>query len=367
MANIGEVAKFLDKTIPLSYQEHYDNCGLLIGDIEAACTGILVNLEITAAVIEEAIALGINLIVTHHPLIFKGLKKLTNTTETERLVATCIKNNIAVYSAHTNLDHMQFGVNKKIGEKLGFLDLSYNIINELENVLFKLEVMVPVTSADQVRFAMFNAGAGNIGNYSNASFNHIGLGSFEGNENSNPAVGEKGKLEWVKETMVTVLVEQHCLKHVLHAMKAAHPYEEVAYFCTALAQKNQTIGSGMHCALQNPIPIQQLLDKIKSAFNVPFIKHTPIIQQHVQRVGWCGGSGSFLIEKAKQIQLDVFITADLKYHQFFEAENKIVLVDMGHYESEQYTSEIIAEILQENFTTFAVLISKTTTNPVRYH
>lgn len=361
---IKDIVQFLESIAHPSLQESYDNCGLIVGNSETTFTKAIVCLDSVEAVVDEAIAKGANLIIAHHPIIFGGLKKLNGKNYVERSVIKAIQHNIAIYAIHTNLDNVQAGVNGKIAEKLGIQQAK--ILLPKLGLLSKLITYVPTENKENLLQALFEAGAGNIGNYSEASFSSEGLGSFKGNANSNPKIGAKGERTYVKEAKVEVLVENQLQNQVFRALLANHPYEEVAYEWIGLNNLHQNIGSGMIGILPEPMLIQDFFRMIQQNFKVPVIRHTPVLRNTVQRIAWCGGAGSFLIEQAKKQGADVFLTGDCKYHEFFDADNQLVIIDLGHYESEQYTSELLIEKLNKNFSNFAFLLTEINTNPVNY-
>lgn len=361
---IKELTSELEKFAPRIYQESYDNCGLLVGDANKEITGVLLSLDCTESVIEEAIQLKCNLIIAHHPIIFGGLKKLTGSNYVERTVIKAIQNNIAIYAAHTNLDNVKNGVNAKIASKLGLINLK--ILAPKKGLLKKLVTYVPATHADSVRESLFAAGAGNIGNYDSCSFNIDGTGTFRGNENSNPFLGKKGELSKEQEVRIEVIFEGYKESEILKNLLASHPYEEVAFDVYPLDNTYQNIGSGMVGEFENPISENEFLKKVKSAFNCPIVKHTALLNKPVKKVAFCGGSGSFLIKNAINSGSDAYISGDIKYHEFFDAESNILIVDTGHFENEQFTPEIFYELIQKKFTTFATYLSKVNTNPVNY-
>lgn len=354
----------IEKFAPLAYQESYDNCGLLTGYKDQEVTGALLCLDCTEAIIEEAIQKKCNLIVAHHPIIFSGLKKLNGSNYVERTVIKAIQNNIAIYACHTNLDNVKLGVNKKIADKLDLINTQ--ILSPKKSLLKKLVTFVPSTHIENVRENLFSAGAGNIGNYDKCSFALEGTGSFRGNENSNPFIGEKGKLILEKETRLELIFEATNESQIISALKQNHPYEEVAFDIYQLENTYQNIGSGMVGELANAIPEIEFLELLKSTFEVKFIKHTPLLNKSIKKVSLCGGSGSFLLKNAINSKSDIYISSDFKYHEFFDAENKILVADIGHYESEQFTPEIFYEIISNKFPTFASYLTETNTNPVNY-
>ena len=363
--DVKQITGAIEQFAPVIYQESYDNCGLQVGDNAMVVTGVLLTLDVTEAVLEEAMQRGCNMIVAHHPLIFTGLKKITGRNYVERIVHKAIKNDIAIYAAHTNLDNMYNGVNNKIAEKLGLKGLK--ILAPKADTLIKLYTSVPVSAADKVREALFNAGAGKIGNYKECSFSINGNGTFRPGQDAGPAIGEAGGIrEYVNETKIEVLIEKHTQAAVIAALFEAHPYEEVAYELIALPNPNQGIGAGIVGLLPVPMDEAVFLTYLKSKMNTACIRHTALPGKQIERVAVCGGSGSFLLFDAIKAKADIFITADFKYHQFFDAEGKIIIADIGHYETEQFTPEIFEAVLKKKFPNFAVLLSNVLTNPVKY-
>lgn len=361
---VKHVVDYLNSKAPFEYAESYDNSSLQIGDPGQKVTGILCSLDCTEDVVEEAIKHNCNLIVCHHPVIFKGVKQLTGNTYVERTVIKALRKNIAVIAAHTNLDNYRHGVNEIICEKLGLINRK--ILDPKVNLLEKLIVFCPYNSAGDVKTALFKAGAGNIGNYDWCSFNSSGQGTFRAGENTNPHVGNRNELHTEDETKIEVIVEQHKVNEVISAMLEAHPYEEVAYDRIPLKNTNPVIGSGMIGETEKPVEAEAFLHHIKKVLKTECLRHTPIISNTVQKIAVCGGAGSFLLSKALAQKADVFITGDYKYHEFFDADGKITIADPGHYESEQFTPELIQRLLQEKITIFAIRISEVNTNPISY-
>ncbi|MBL7856280.1 MAG: Nif3-like dinuclear metal center hexameric protein [Cyclobacteriaceae bacterium] len=361
---IKDVTEYLETLAPRDYQESYDNVGLLTGQAELEVTGILVSLDCLEETVQEAVNLRCNLIVSHHPIIFKGLKKLTGSTYIERTVIQAIKNNIAIYAIHTNLDHVYTGVNRKICEKLGLSNL--RLLSPRKDTLTKLVVFIPKAHAETVLAALHQAGAGQIGKYKNCSFRVEGTGSFMANEGAKPYLGEINKQESVAEVRAEVIFPSHLESTVMHALRNSHPYEEVAYYLTSLANENQEVGAGMVGELEQPMSGIDFLTHLKSKMNLHTLRHTRLVHENIKKVAVCGGSGSFLLQKAIQSGAQVFITADFKYHEFFDADGRIIIADIGHYESEVFTIELLCEELNKKFHTFAINFSKTVTNPISY-
>lgn len=361
---IKDITDYLETLAPPPYQESYDNSGLLVGDPDAAVQGILVTLDCLESVLDEAILLKCNLIVAHHPIVFKGLKSLTGSTYVERVILKAIRHNIAIYAIHTNLDNVHTGVNKKICDQIGLKNT--RILSPRKETLSKLVTFIPAEKADLVLEALYKAGAGQIGHYKNCSFSSSGTGTFMPNEEANPHVGKALIQEKVQEIRAEVILPTHLEKAILKALKEAHPYEEVAYYVTALRNENQEVGSGMVGELDHPMRPEEFLQNVKKNMDLKVIRHTPLRSKAVQKVAVCGGSGSFLLNKAIQAGAEVFITADFKYHDFFDADGKIIIADIGHYESEAYTKVLLVDVLIKKFPTFAINFSKTVTNPISY-
>ncbi len=361
---IRDIIKSLEKIAPLSLQENYDNAGLLVGDNETICTGIIVSLDVTEAVIDEAIEKNCNMVIAHHPIIFKGLKKLNGNNYVERTVISAIKNNISIYAIHTNLDNILEGVNRKLAEKLNLTNCK--VLLPKENTLKKLVTFVPKKNAEEIRNALFEAGAGSIGNYGECSFNIEGKGTFKPLPGSDPFVGKIGERHTENESGIEVIFPAYLQNKIISSMKKAHPYEEVAYDIYKLENEQEDIGSGLVGELDEPLSEEELLNNIKKTFHLSVIKHTKFLNKRISKVALCGGSGFFLLSKAIATGAEAYITADIKYHEFFDSENKILLADIGHYESEQFTIDLLVEILQKKLPNFAVLKTEITTNPVNY-
>ncbi len=361
---VQDVIDHLEELAPLSYAEDFDNVGLLIGDRNTQITGILVTLDTLEEVVDEAIQNKCNLIVSFHPIIFSGLKKITGKTYVERVVLKAIKNGIAIYAIHTALDNASLGVNNMICEKLGLIDRQ--ILIPKNNTIKKLTTYVPKNEAEVLRNALFRVGAGNIGNYNNCSFNAEGTGTFRGNENSNPTKGRKGETHYEDEVQVSMIFEKNLEQKVLDTLFRTHSYEEVAYEVITLENTNQNIGMGMVGVFKKEIDEMSFLSNLKTTFNCEFIKHSHLTKKSIKKVAVLGGSGSFAIQNAISSGADAFVTSDLKYHDFYKAEGKIILVDIGHYESEQYTKNLIVTYLTKKITNFAIILSKINTNPIKY-
>jgi len=361
---ISEIISHLEMVAPPSLQESYDNAGLITGNADWDCKGLIVCLDSTPDVVREAITTGSNLIVAHHPIVFNGLKKINGSNYVEETIILAIKNDIAIYAIHTNLDNVIGGVNKMMADKLNLINRS--VLSPKPGILQKLHVFVPTEHAERVRNAVFTAGGGYIGKYSECSFSVEGQGSFKGESNTNPFVGEPGSRHLEKETRLEVIFPYYLAGQIVAAMKSVHPYEEVAYDLVNLANQFVSAGSGITGELPAPMPEMEFFQLLKSAFGLQVIRHTPFRGKLLSKVALCGGAGSFLISKALSAAADVFITADMKYHEFFDANNRMIICDIGHFESEQFTVDLLYAILREKFTNFAVLKTKVKTNPVNY-
>jgi dinuclear metal center YbgI/SA1388 family protein len=362
---IKDIIEELETTAPGAFQEDYDNSGLIIGNMNTEVSKALVCLDCTEEIIDEAIAKKCNLVIAHHPIIFRGLKRLNGNTYVERTIIKALKNDIAIYAIHTNLDNvLQNGVNTKIAEKLKLEKLK--ILDSKSDKLAKLVTFVPRDNAQIVREALFNAGAGKIGNYDSCSFNTEGKGTFKGNENSNPFAGMRNELHTESETRIETIFPIHIKSKIISSLIAAHPYEEVAYDIVLLENDWLEVGSGIVGELKEEMKSSDFLKLLKKNLNLNVVKYTDYTKP-IKKVAICGGSGSFLLSKALKVEADVFVTSDFKYHEFFDAEGKIMICDVGHYESEQFTPELIIEIIQKKFANFAAVLTETNTNPVNYY
>lgn len=362
---LSEITNYLETIAPLAMQESYDNAGLIVGDKQTEITGALISLDVTEDVVDEAISLGFNLIIAHHPIVFGGLKKFNGTDYVQRTVIKAIKNNIAIYAAHTNLDNMlNSGVNAKIAEKIGLQNLQ--ILSQIDNKLCKIVVFVPHAQAEKVRAAMFDAGAGCIGNYNSCSYNIQGNGTFKATDGCNPFVGNVGELHTEPETRIETIVPKHLLSKTISAMLSVHPYEEPAYDIYPLENRYSQAGNGIIGTMPKAENASDFLIRIKKIFNCGCIRHTRLPEKPIQKIAICGGAGSFLINDAMRAGADILLTADIKYHQFFDAEYPFILADIGHYESEQFTKELFYELVTKKFSNFAVRLTKVNTNPIKY-
>jgi len=361
---VKDITSKLEEWAPLTYQEDYDNCGLLVGDENHQATGVLITLDITEAVIEEAQKTGCNLIIAHHPLIFGGIKKITSQDWVGRCITSAIKNDISIYALHTNLDNTRSGVNGKIAEKIGLENIE--ILSPKSDTLLKLVTFVPSENAEDVTEALYSAGAGTVGEYDKCSFQTEGIGTFRPSMKAHPTIGKLGERKSIQENRIEVLVPSHLQSSIVKSLKMAHPYEEVAYYLTPLENKNQEVGSGIIGLLPDALGTSEFLLKLKSQMNLEVIRHTTHTKATVQKIAVCGGSGSFLLPHAIQQNADVLVSADFKYHDFFEADNQLIIADIGHYESEVFTKELIHDYLSQKFANIAFRLSEVVTNPIIY-
>ena len=361
---IKEILSILEEMAPLAYAEDFDNVGLLVGNKENDATGILVCHDALEGVIEEAIANNCNLVVCFHPILFSGLKKITGKNYVERSVIKAIKNDIAIYAVHTALDNHKNGVNKIFCDALGLINTK--VLIPKENFIQKLVTYTTPDNAEKLRNSLFDSGAGRIGNYDNCSFNSDGFSTYKGNENSNPVVGKKGELTQTNEIKIEVTFEKHLQSKILKALFTNHIYEEVAYEIYDIKNAHQNIGLGMIGELETALSERDFLQMVKDKMQCDGIRHSEILDKKIKKVAVLGGSGSFAIQNAINQGADAFLTADLKYHQFYESEKQLLIADIGHFESERYTKNYIVDFLKEKITNFAIVLSQENTNPVKY-
>lgn len=361
---ILEIINSIESIFPLAFQDKFDNSGLQIGDIYSEITGILLCLDVTEKVIDEAIERSCNLIISHHPLLFKPLKKITQQTYIERCIIKSCRNNITIYSAHTNLDNTTKGINFYLAKKIGLQNIK--ILRPQKCKLLKLVTFVPQKQIETVRNALFNAGAGNIGNYKFCSFNSIGKGTFRSKKNSHPFVGECNKFHEKKEIRIETIFPAYKKKEVLHTLLVSHPYEEPAYDFYPLLNYWDKIGSGVVGELFSEEDEKLFLQKIKTIFHLKNLRHSSLTKKNIRKIALCGGSGNFLIEDAIACQADVFLTGEAQYNDYYNINNKILLVVMGHYESEHCAKDIFFDIISEKMPNIAIYLSKMDTNPINY-
>jgi len=361
---LKNICDSLEAFAPLYLQENYDNSGLLIGDKNKIISNAIISLDVTEEILEDAIKSKVDLIIAHHPLIFKSLKKLTGSNMIERIVQKAIKNDIAIYAIHTNLDNVFEGVNNIFAKQLGLINLK--ILQPKPETLKKIMVYVPISHSDSLRAALFAIGAGNIGNYDSCSFQLEGKGSFKALAGSNPYIGKENILHFEEENKIEMVFPAYLKTKIIQTILENHPYEEPAYDIFALENEWDKTGAGMIGYLEKPMEEIEFLNFVKKQMGSNCIRFSPLIGKSVEKIALCGGSGSFLISEAKRAAADVFITGDIKYHEFFKAENQMLIADIGHYESEQFTKLLLVDYLNKNFPNFAVRISERNTNVVNY-
>jgi dinuclear metal center YbgI/SA1388 family protein len=361
---VQDIATMLENAFPPALQESYDNTGMQLGLPDMEVSGILICLDVTEAVIDDAIATKCNLIVSHHPLLFKGIKSITGKNYIERCILKACKNEIAIYAAHTNADNALHGVNFKIAEKIGLINVS--ILREQLGLLEKLVVFAPIHYADTIRKAIFDAGAGTIGNYDTCSFNVAGYGTFRAGIDAHPFCGQPCETHVENEIRIEAIFPVFNRTKIMNAIRQTHPYEEPAFDFYPLHNSWTQAGAGIIGELPAAMDETEFLSKIKTLFNIPVIKHSPFTQKKVKKVALCGGSGAFLLQDALDKQADVFLTGEIKYHDFLSTENKILIAEIGHFESEQYTKEIFYDCIRKKIINFAVQFSSVETNPVNY-
>ncbi|MFY0603458.1 MAG: Nif3-like dinuclear metal center hexameric protein [Flavobacteriaceae bacterium] len=361
---IREVANYIEELAPLSYAEDFDNVGLLVGNYTTKVSGVLVTLDTLEETVDEAISKNCNLIVSFHPIIFSGLKKLNGNSYVERVVLKAIKNDIAIYATHTALDNSKLGVSAKMCDVLGIENPQ--ILVPKKRIIHKLTTYVPSKNANELKNALFTAGAGNIGNYDRCSFSKEGIGTYRGNHNSNPTLGKKGVMHTEKEVEISVTYERKNEQQILTALQKNHPYEEVAYEIVVTENVHQNIGMGMIGEFSSPMSEKNFFSFVKETMKTNCIRHSASLGKTIKKVAVLGGSGSFAITDAIRSGADAYISADFKYHDFFKAEGKILLMDVGHYESEQFTKNLLVEYLTKKITSFAIILSEKSTNPIYY-
>ena len=361
---VKDICSYLDTVVPISFQESYDNSGQQVGDPDKEVNAAMISLDITEDVIDEAIIAGCGLIITHHPLLFSPLKKLTGKTYAERILVKAIKNEIAIYSSHTNLDVLNTGVSRKMAEKLNLQNIK--VLSPLKNKLLKLVTYIPEDHFEKVREAIFEAGAGVIANYDKCSFSLAGTGSYRAGEDTNPFAGKKGNFHLEKEVRFETIMPAHLRDQVIGALITMHPYEEVAYDIYALENEYKEAGLGCIGELPEAIEEEAFLKYLSDIFNAEGVRYSKFTGKRIKMVALCGGAGISLLSNAMNAGADVFVTSDIKYHDFFNAGNSILLVDTGHYESEKYSTEILYDLIIKKFPTFAIRFSETNTNPINY-
>ena len=361
---IKEIINFLEELAPPEFQENYDNCGLISGYYNWECSGVLVTLDCTDEVIVEAKAKGCNIVVTHHPIIYRAIKKISPNDYVGKAIIAAIKNDIAIFAIHTSLDNVLHGVNGRIAEILGVEKT--RVLDPKMGILKKMYTFMPTAYVKKISEALFEAGAGNIGAYSEVGFTVEGIGGFKPGIDAKPFVGNIGERHHEPETKLEVIYPEHLENKIVAALINNHPYEEVAYDLISIDNVDDKIGAGLIGELPTPITEKDFLQLLKDKFCLKVIKHTPFLNKPIKKVAICGGAGSFLINRARAVGADIFISSDIKYHEFFDANNELLIADIGHFDSEQFTINLLFDILQKKYTKFAVLKAVTITNPLNY-
>ena len=365
MVRIKDLMNVLEQFAPFSIQEGYDNSGLQLGSPDKVVSQALICLDVTPSVVEEASARGCDIIISHHPVLFSGIKKLTGQHYTERVIIESIKKDIGILSVHTNIDSVLSGVNHKLAKLLGLQNLQ--VLDPVKGMLRKMVTFCPLKHVETVRSALFEAGAGHIGNYDSCSYNVEGYGTFRAGAMANPFVGKENELHEEPEVRVETIFPAYLEDKIVNALLTSHPYEEVAYDIYRLDNYFDQVGAGIQGSFESPVDEKDFLELLKEKLNIPCIKHSPFLGKDLQNIALCGGAGGFLLHKVLGSGLDAFITSEIKYNQFMDASGRILLMDAGHYETEQFTKELLADVIQKKITNFAVLISKVNTNPVCYY
>ena len=361
---VKDVIDFLNSYAPLDYAEDFDNTGLIVGNKNDKVNGIIICLDSTKEVIQEAIDTKNNLVISFHPIIFDGLTKISPGNYVNDSILLAIKNDISIFAIHTALDNSNIGVNMKLCEVLGIKNTK--ILIPKTKTINKLTTYIPRKDAEVLRKKLFGVGAGSIGKYENCSFSYEGIGTFKGNEDSNPTIGTKHKDTEIEEVCINITFLKHLEETVLSSLRKAHPYEEIAYELNTLENVNENIGMGMVGELSQAISENELFKLLKNKLKVKFLKHSKKLKKPIKKIAVLGGSGSFGIKNAISVNADAYITSDMKYHDYFKAEDSILLIDVGHYESEQFTKKLLFDILTNKFPNFAIALAKTNTNPVKY-
>lgn len=361
---IKELLSVIEELAPLGLQEGFDNSGIQVGDANVEATGVLFCIDVTEDVVDEAITLGCNIIIAHHPLLFKSLKSITGKSYIERCVVKAIKNDILIYAAHTNLDNAQYGINHYLGKLLNLQN--QRILAPQKDKLVKLATYVPHSHSEQVRMALFNAGAGSIGDYDQCSYNINGQGTFRAGETSHPFTGTIGKLHLEPEIKIEVVLPSIKTKDIVRALLAIHPYEVPAYDIYNLNNEWEQAGSGIVGTLPEEMDEENFLYYLKDVLDLQSVQFSKLRNKPIRDVAIAGGSGSFLIPQAIAYDADIFITGEVKYNDFYDVEDKLLLAVVGHYESEIFTKNVMFDYLSEKYPTFAIYMAGTDKNPVKY-
>jgi dinuclear metal center YbgI/SA1388 family protein len=368
MTTFSEVEQLFAEIAPISLAEGYDNVGLLVGSPSTEVTGVLTCLEVTEEVLDEAIENGFNLIVAHHPILFKGIKRLTGKGYVEKILLKAIKADIGIIAVHTNIDNAENGVSYQLAELLGLQGIE--VLQPIAGKLGMLTTFSPVAGVPKILDALFTAGAGHIGKYAECAFRLNGLGSFKPLEGSKPKVGKIDELSLVQEQRLELIYPIYLEKKIFEALKGNHEFEEVAYYCTPTNNIWRQIGAGAIGELITPEPLSKVLDRIKKSLGIEHLRYSSpkkFETDLISKIAVGGGTCSFLIGPAKAAKADLLLTSDLKYHEWFEAEDALSLVDVGHYESEIHIAQHFANFIRKKMPNIAVRLTTVTTNPVKHH
>lgn len=361
------ITRLMDMIAPPSLASSWDNVGLLIGDEEAFVSSLLISLDVNHDVIDEAVESGSNLIITHHPVIFSPIKSLNVKNYRENMIHRIIYNKINVFSAHTNLDASQYGINDFLAKKLGLRDVEL-LEKSYSEKLYKIAVYVPQGYEDRVRDAMISMGAGSLGNYRGCTFSTEGTGTFMPLEGSAPFIGKKGVMEYVKETRIETIASSDNLDAVVDSMLKAHPYEEVAYDVFSLLKCEKEYGFGRIGYLKSPVSLETLCNVVKQVLHIDSVDVTGPLHKEIKKVAICSGSGGDFIKRAYDAGCDAYITGDIKYHQACDARDMgLSLIDGGHFATENiYMAELynyMKEQLSRKNYDVNIILSKKNSNP----
>ncbi len=367
MHTVGDVIRIIESSYPLCYQEPYDNSGLQVGQMGEKVTGIMLSVETTEAVLEECVDKGCNFLLSHHPILFKPLKRVTMCTYQERCLAFAIKHNIAIYALHTSADNILQGINFFVANKVGMQIDGRRPLCPAKGGAYKLQVYVPKTHQKIVREALHQEGIGVSGKYSSCSFSSEGVGRFIPRKGASPFIGKEiGVMEQVSEVCVSMLVEQHLLSAALGTIKRVHPYEEPAYEIIPLLGQSVQVGSGLLGFLPAPVPANSFLNQLKETFNTSVVAHSEITQKMISSVAICGGSGGPFLEQAIAAGADAYVTGEAKYNDFLDAQGRINLVVLGHHTSEQVAIDLFEQLLHQITQEVSLYKSQRDINPVRF-
>jgi dinuclear metal center YbgI/SA1388 family protein len=365
MPTIAEIADYLNDFAPMRTATEWDNVGLILGERAAPVAKILTCLTVTPEVVAEAVRDGVNLIVTHHPMLFRAVQKITDATPQGRMVLALARAKIAVYSPHTAFDNCAGGINEMLAHKLGLTQVKALRPAEAAKQC-KLVVFVPDQDLAKVSDAMFAAGAGRIGQYRECSFRVAGTGTFFGEEASHPAVGQKGRREDVAESRLEVVCPESAVDAVVAAMRLAHSYEEPAFDVYSLRPARSSLGDGRF-GMINPMELREFAGRVRAVLGCGPVQLVGNPQRAVGAVALaCGAAGEFL-KDAVRVRADVFLTGELRFHDFLEAQQSgIGLVLPGHYATERFGVEALAERLGSKWPELAVQASTAECDPVQW-